>query len=225
MSVLLEASCLSFAYPGQGEVLSEMDFTLAKGEIVGIMGDSGCGKTTFLNCLAGIIPHIYTGDLKGKVLIKGEDVSGVGLSDIARKLGVVFQNPVTQLFSGVVEEDVVFGPENLCLDWQEINDRLESSLSMAGIGEKRFLPPKSLSGGEAQRAALGAVLALCPEILLFDEAMSCLDKAGVESFLACALELKARGRGIVMVEHDACNLRICDRVLCIEGGKLIGGGP
>jgi len=222
MSVLLETRGLSFAYTGQEALLKDINFTLKKGEIVGIMGDSGCGKTTFLYCLSGIIPHIYDGELNGKVFLMGEDISEMKLPGIAVKLGVLFQNPDTQLFSGAVLDDVVFGPENLCMPWQEIDSSLMNALKTTGIEEKRLRPPKSLSGGEAQRAALAATLALNPEILLFDEAASYLDADGVESVLACALTLKNEGKGVVMVEHDESRLKIADRILYMEDGRLWG---
>jgi len=221
MTALLEAKGLSFAYSGQECLLKNIDFNLSRGEIVGIMGDSGSGKTTFLNCLAGIIPHIYGGELKGSVMLLGEDISGMKLPGIAMKLGVLFQNPDTQLFSGAVEDDIVFGPENLCLPWSEIDGNLKNALAAAGIDEdKRAVPPKSLSGGEAQLAALAAAISLNPDVLLFDEAMSQLDRYGAYAVQACALKLKMEGKGIVMVEHDKRRLRIADRILYLEKGGL-----
>jgi len=222
MSVLLETVNLSFAYRGQEPLFKNIDFTLKKGEIVGITGDSGSGKTTLLNCLAGIIPHIYDGELEGGVFLMGENISGLKLPDIAVKLGVLFQNPDTQLFSGAVEDDIVFGPENVCRPWQEINDNLESSLKTTGMEEKRLENPKSLSGGEAQLAALASTVALKPEILLFDEVMSCLDKNGVKAVQDCAVALRSAGKGIVITGHSEEHFKIADRVLYIENGALRG---
>lgn len=220
MSILLEAKELSFAYSGQDCVFENINFTLKKGEIIGIMGDSGSGKTTLLSCLAGIIPHIYHGEIRGNVYLEGTDISKMKLPDIASKLGVLFQNPDTQLFSEAVEDDIVFGPENLCRSWQEIDDNLESALKITGMGEKRLRKPKSLSGGEAQLAALAAVLALNPAILLFDEAMSQLDEHGTEAVQACALNLKREGKGIIMVEHDRKHLEVADRIFRLDQGSL-----
>jgi len=222
MSALLEARNLSFAYSGQAELLKNIDFVLKKGEIVGITGESGSGKTTLLYCLAGIIPHIYGGELRGKVLLMGENISELKLPDIAVKLGVLFQNPDTQLFSAAVEDDIVFGPENVCRPWQDIDDNLKRSLEVTGMEEKRLENPKTLSGGEAQLSALASTLALDPEILLFDEVMSCLDKNGVKAVQACALGLKRTGKAIVMVGHEEEHLKIADRILYIDGGFLRG---
>ncbi|MCL1982203.1 MAG: energy-coupling factor ABC transporter ATP-binding protein [Clostridiales bacterium] len=223
MRVLLEARGLSFAYSGESYVFRDVGFILREGEIIGIMGESGSGKTTLLNCLSGIIPHVYGGKIEGKALLLGKEISKMRLPEIATKLGVLFQNPDTQLFSGTVEDDVVFGPENLCLPWQELDSSLKKALAAAGISEKRLSSPKSLSGGEAQLAALAASLSLDPAVLLFDEAMSHLDKFGVDVLQNCAVNLKKEGKGLVIVEHDAERLKIADRILRLEEGQLRGG--
>ena len=222
MRVLLEAKGLSFAYDGQRQVLKNVNFTVREGEIVGIMGESGSGKTTLLYCLSGIIPHVYGGRLEGQVYLAGRDVSKMRLPEIAEDLGMLFQNPDTQLFSGTVEDDVAFGPENLLMPWLEIDRSLNRALAVAGMCEKRLANPKTLSGGEAQLAALAATLALDPAVLLFDEATSRLDKQGASALLAVSANLKKEGKAIVFACHDKDHLKIADRVLLLEDGQLRG---
>jgi len=220
MSLILEAKGLAFAYGGQNRLFTGIDFSLKRGEIVGITGDSGSGKTTLLYCLSGIIPHIYSGNLQGNVYLDGKDLSVMKLPEIAVRLGVLFQDPETQLFSEALVDDVAFGPENLNMPWQDIDDRVNYALGLTGMGEKGQRKPKSLSGGEARLAALSAALSLRPDVLLFDEAASGLSARGIEAVLACALKLRSEGRSLIMVEHDKELLKIADRVLLLEEGKL-----
>jgi energy-coupling factor transporter ATP-binding protein EcfA2 len=216
MSVILEAKGLSFAYKGQKRLFSGVDFSLERGEIVGITGASGSGKTTLLYCFSGIIPHIYSGDMQGNVYLDGKDLSRMKLPEIAVRIGVLFQNPETQLFSEALVDDVVFGPENLCMTWQDMDDRLKNALDLTGMSEKKQRKPKSLSGGEAQLAALASVLALDPDILIFDEAASQLDERGAGFVYSCALKLKSEGKSVIIVEHDRKRLDIADRILLLE---------
>lgn len=216
----MEVEKLSFAYPNNRRILEEVNFFLSAGEIVGIMGLSGSGKTTLCYCLCGIIPHIYPGEIQGRVFIAGTDISTMKLADIAQKLGILFQDPDTQLFSSTLEEDVVFGPENLCWSWSQIDRSLNSSLATTRMSEYRYRNPKTLSGGQGQLAALSAVLALHPQVLIFDEAMSQLDEKGVQVVQDSAVHLKGQGRGIIMVEHEPERLKIADRLFRLDSGSL-----
>ena len=217
---LLEAENLSFAYPGGDWIFKEVNLTLARGEILGIMGLSGSGKSTLCHCLSGIIPHVYPGHISGRVLLEGNPISGMKLAQIAQKLGILFQNAETQLFSSTLEEDVVFGPENLCWSWPELDQAITQSLNSTGMTAYRMRQPKTLSGGQGQLAALSAVLALNPQALLFDEAMSQLDPSGVAAVQDCALSLSRQGRGVLLVEHDPAHLKIANRLFVLEAGGL-----
>lgn len=217
---LLEAEKLCFAYQDNHWILKDINFSLLAGEIVGIMGPSGSGKSTLCHCLCGVIPHIYPGRRQGRVLIGGADVNTMKLADIAQKIGVLFQDPDTQLFSSTLEEDVVFGPENLCWSWREMDNSLNDSLAATFMSEYRYRNPKTLSGGQGQLAALSAVLALNPPALIFDEAMSRLDEKGVGAVQDCAVNLKKQGCGVIMVEHDPEHLKIADRLFWLAEGFL-----
>ena len=220
MSYLLETEKLSFAYREQEWIFKDVNLSLSGGEILGVMGLSGSGKSTLCYCLSGIIPHVYPGIIQGRVLLEGLALEEMRLAQIAQKLGIVFQNAETQLFSSSLEEDVVFGPENLCWSWREMDDSLNRSLSATGMTEHRFRHPKTLSGGQGQLAALSAVLALNPQVLLFDEAMSQLDEKGVRAVQDCVVDLSKHGRGIVLIEHDPDHLKIADRLFVLEAEGL-----
>jgi len=212
---------LSFQYENDAiYILRHLNLSVAKGEIVAIVGLSGIGKSTLCYCLSGIIPHVYGGMMEGEVLLNGKSTRDLTLPEIATNLGIVFQNPDHQLFSFTVEDEIAFGPENLCVPRDEIARRIDEVLEKVGMKEFRYANPQQLSGGQRQLIALAAVLSLQPEILIFDEAMSQIDADGREKIKEMMLNLRADGKTIVIIEHDWENLQIADRVLVLKGGKL-----
>ncbi|NLO25966.1 MAG: ABC transporter ATP-binding protein [Clostridiales bacterium] len=221
MTMPLEVSDLWYRYPGSGEdVLRGVNLKAERGEVLAIVGLSGSGKSTLCYCLSGIVPHIYSGDMRGEVLINGTPTLSMKIPEIATRLGIVFQEPDTQLFSPTVEDEVAFGPENLCLSREEIGERLELALKQVGMEDFRLSSPNRLSGGQKQLIALASVLGLDPEILIFDEAMSQIDMQGKAAIKEAIKGLKDRGKTVVMIEHDFENLDVVDRVLLLRDGVL-----
>ncbi len=218
MSVLL-AKNIGFGYSDK-MLFSSLNLEVKKGECLAIMGESGCGKSTLCNVLAGIIPRNIDGKLSGEVLIDGENIQNLPLEKIITKIGIVFQNPDSQLFAPTVEDELAFGPENLCLPVEEIAKRIDLALHTVGMAEYRFSNPSKLSGGQKQLIALAATLTLDPDILLFDEVMSQLDTESIVRIKNCIVNLKKNGKTIIMVEHNAENTTICDRTLRLENGTL-----
>lgn len=217
----LEVRDLWYRYPGSGEdILRGVNLTVERGEVLAVVGLSGSGKSTLCYCLSGIVPHIYSGNMRGEVLIKGTPTTSMKIPQIATRLGIVFQEPDTQLFSPTVEDEVVFGPENLCLPREEIGERLKTALKQVGMEEFRLSSPNQLSGGQKQLIALASVLSLDPEILIFDEAMSQIDAQGKEAIKEAVSGLRNRGKTVVMIEHDLDNLDVADRVLLLRDGVL-----
>ena len=217
----LEVRDLWYRYPGSGEdVLRGVNLTVEPGEVLAVVGLSGSGKSTLCYCLSGIVPHIYSGNMRGEVLIKGTPTTSMKIPQIATRLGIVFQEPDTQLFSPTVEDEVAFGPENLCLSREEIGERLKTALKLVGMEDFRLGSPNQLSGGQKQLIALASVLSLDPEILIFDEAMSQIDAQGKTAIKEAISGLKDRGKTIVMIEHDLDNLDVADRVLLLREGVL-----
>lgn len=187
---------------------------------MGIVGLSGIGKSTLCFCLSGIIPHVYGGIMEGEVLLNGQSSRELSLPTIATTLGLVFQNPDHQLFAFNVEDELAFGPENLCVPRAEIARRIEEVLAIVGMQDYRHANPQQLSGGQRQLIAVAAVLCLQPEILIFDEAMSQIDAEGRAKLKAVMLRLKDQGKTMVMIDHDLDNLQIADRVLVLKEGRL-----
>lgn len=221
MSLPIEVKDLSFQYEeGAAKILRHLDLSVAKGEIVGIVGLSGIGKSTLCFCLSGIIPHVYGGIMEGEVLLNGQSSREFSLPTIATTLGLVFQNPDHQLFAFNVEDELAFGPENLCVPRAEIARRIEEVLAIVGMQDYRHANPQQLSGGQRQLIAVAAVLCLQPEILIFDEAMSQIDAEGRAKLKAVMLRLKDQGKTMVMIDHDLDNLQIADRVLVLKEGRL-----
>lgn len=221
MTMPLEVRDLWYRYPGSGEdILRGVNLTVERGEVLAVVGLSGSGKSTLCYCLSGIVPHIYSGNMRGEVLIKGTPTTSMKIPQIATRLGIVFQEPDTQLFSPTVEDEVVFGPENLCLPREEIGERLKTALKLVGMEDFRLGSPNQLSGGQKQLIALASVLSLDPEILIFDEAMSQIDAQGKEAIKEAVSGLRNRGKTVVMIEHDLDNLDVADRVLLLRDGVL-----
>jgi len=185
------------------------------GETIAIAGESGCGKTTLCNCICGLVPRLYKGELTGEVLIFGENIKNLSIADTVTKIGIIFQNPSTQLFSPTIEDELAFGPENLCVDREEISYRIDEILKTMNMEKYRFDNPNNLSGGQQQLIAIASVLMLNPSILICDEIMSWIDDEGKEIIKDIFLKLKEEGKTIILVDHDNDNIKIADRILHI----------
>jgi energy-coupling factor transport system ATP-binding protein len=221
MTIPLEIRGLYFSYEEKGSrIIDGIDLAAEKGGIISVLGLSGCGKSTLCYCMCGIIPHIYEGILSGEVLIFGKPASRMKLPLIFTRVGIVFQDPDTQLFSPTVEDEIAFGPENLCLDRSQIGQRIDECLKITGMSRYRLAHPEKLSGGQKQLIAIASVLALEPEIIIFDESLSQVDSEGKARIKDTILELRDRGKTIIMVEHDLDNLDIADRAFFMGEGRL-----
>lgn len=217
----LEINGLYFRYEDRGRnIIDGVDLVIDRGEIFSILGLSGCGKSTLCYCMCGIIPHVYDGTLSGEVLVFGRNTMAARLPMISTRVGMVFQDPDTQLFSPTVEDEIAFGPENLCLDRREIGIRIDESLEMTGMEGYRYHHPEKLSGGQKQLVAMASVMALQPEVIILDESLSQIDGSGRARIKEVILGLREKGQTIIMVEHDMDNLDIADRVFFMRQGKL-----
>lgn len=219
---------LSFRYRDrQGAAIQGISFEARPGEILLIAGASGCGKTTLVRCINGLIPRSYKGDMDGKVLIFGEDVRDWKLSQISQKIGTVLQDPERQILGTKVVNEVAFGLENLGLSRQDITSRVDESLNFLKISHLRERETFSLSGGEKQKVALAGILAMRPSIVLLDEPLASLDPVSAQDTLDAARSLADQGLSILMVEHRVEDvLRIHpERVMFMSEGQVRYLGP
>jgi len=188
-----------------------------------LAGKSGCGKTTLLRCLNGLIPHFYEGEFEGRVLIDGVDTRECPPHILSQKAGMVFQNPDNQLFALSVEADIAFPLENLGLPREEIRDRVEWALKLLRIEELRKRSPFDLSAGQKQKVAIASVLAMKPKILLLDEPTSSLDPVSAKNLIDAIIDLNRRhGLTILISEHRLTHLiPHADKLAIMDGGRII----
>ena len=160
---------LSFKYKGgREEALKEIDLTVKRGDFLGIIGSSGAGKTTLLHAVNGIVPHNFRGEFYGSVEVDGSDTIENRPEALARKVGSVRQDFESQMVSSVVEDEMLFGLENFSVPRDEIEKRVTDALDKTGIRNLRERNIATLSGGQKQKVAIAAIIALMPEILILD---------------------------------------------------------
>lgn len=198
---MLRANQISFRYPQEGHGLSSISLNVEPGKITLVTGPSGCGKSTLARCLMGLIPHLYHGEISGEVWLNGYRTDEVPMWQLAEKAGMVFQNPAAQMLAPTVEDEIIFGLENLGLAHDEITSRLETALTDFNLTHLRHRNPQTLSGGEQQRLALAAILARQPDALILDEPLSMLDTTAATELIAYLQKFAAGGKALVMFEH------------------------
>ena len=203
---------LSVAY-GSHVVLRDFSLAVGVGEAVLLQGPSGCGKSTLFHAVCGLIPGSISAEISGEILLSGKNVRQLGAHERAREIGIVFQNPDTQLFCDTVEDEIAFGLENLCIPRVEIGSRIDEILTLTRMEGYRFASPKELSGGQKQLVVLAAVLALGPKILLLDEALSQLDKGGRQALTERLFALRRKGCTLLMADHGGELASIASRVV------------
>lgn len=228
MSEIVKIEDLSFRYHrGTIPALKNFNVSVHAGEFVGITGPAGAGKTTLLSCINGVIPHYYSGDLHGQVVVDGLNVASSNFRQLARHIGTVFEDPDFQMVSISVEEEVAFGPENLGFPPHEIEVRIRDALQKTRIPNLRERAISTLSGGQKQRVAISAVLSMQPQVLLLDDPTSELDPIGTQEVISALRELNRQlGITIIMVSQDVERLvENADRLLLLSEGQLILDGP
>ncbi len=209
-----------------GSKRSGLSLSIRPGEFVLVTGPSGSGKSTLLRALAGLIPHASLARMEGRVVVNGLDTQEHPLPILAGQVGMVFQNPTTQIFCLRVEEEVAFGPRNLGLPPDEVARRVGWALGSAGLEPLRNRRVNTLSDGEKQRLAIAAVLAMAPRILILDEPTSNLDRVGTCQVLSTLERLRQESSTVVIAEHKTGEVsRLADRVLILEEGQPVADGP
>jgi len=226
--VLLSVDNLAFRYRSRTEPsIRDISFEVNPGELLLIAGASGCGKTTLVRCINGLVPRSYKGELNGKILIQGKDTTGLTLARISQMVGTVLQDPERQILGTRVLSEVAFGLENLGLSRDEIYRSVDEALNYLGISKLRERETFNLSGGEKQKVALAGVLAMHPGILLLDEPLASLDPASAQETLALVRRMADEGMAVLVVEHRVEDvLKISpDQVMFMMDGQVRYLGP
>jgi energy-coupling factor transporter ATPase len=224
---IIETKNLTYTYPGASRPsISDVSMKVEKGEFVLITGPSGCGKTTLCRCFNGLIPNFYQGELKGEIAVANMDVTKHQTHEMAKHVGLVFQNPENQLFALSVEKDVAFGLENLGFPRDEMRKRVDWALNLTDIYDLRERSPHEISGGQQQRVAIAAVLAMEPEIIVLDEPTSFLDPLSAEKIFDVIYELNKRlGLTVVLVEHRLdLTAKYADHIIIMDEGRVCFDG-
>jgi energy-coupling factor transporter ATP-binding protein EcfA2 len=227
LTPLIQFVDFSFSYSGSpSPILKNVNLGINEGEFVLLVGPSGCGKSTLLRCVNGLIPHLYSGAYQGKVIVDGERVSEKNVSELATKVGFVFQNPENQIFMFSVEKDIVFGLENIGVKREEIRRQLDWVFKALNIEHLRYRAPYELSDGQKQRVAIAGTLVMHPKILILDEPTSLLDPKTAYDFILTLKRLnKELGITVIVVEHRIDLLtNVADRIVVMDKGKILHDG-
>jgi cobalt/nickel transport system ATP-binding protein len=215
---IIEAENLRHVYPDGTVALQDVSFTLTHGESVGIIGANGAGKSTLLLHLNG-----YLTPTSGEIRIGHIPISKGTLPEIRRTVGMVFQDPDDQLFMPTVQDDVAFGPFNLGLSPEAVEERVAGALAQVGAGHLREKPPYHLSGGEKKRVAIATVLAMAPSVLVMDEPTNGLDPHARRRLIGLIRDFDHTR---ILTSHDLdMVLDLCERVIVLHEGKVRADGP
>jgi energy-coupling factor transporter ATP-binding protein EcfA2 len=223
---LIEFADFSFKYLGAETLaLRRINLKIEEGEFLVLTGPSGCGKTTLCRAINGLVPQFHRGYIAGNVFVNEKNTRDHSVAELAPTAGLVFQQPENQLVTLNVEREIAFGPENLGVEVSEIRRRVEELIDMLDLDHLRDKHPHEMSGGEQQRVAIAATLALKPKILVADEPTSNLDPRSAETILELVADLNKRDLTVVLVEHrlDLVS-KDASRVVLMDKGCIVADG-
>jgi cobalt/nickel transport system ATP-binding protein len=223
MTELLRVENISFSYEDRYMALNDVSLSFGQGELVVVLGSNGAGKSTFFLCCNGVLrPQ------SGRLFYKGAEIT-TGKADISRQrqaIGLVFQDPDSQIIAGSVEAEVSFGPMNLRLPMTEVQSRVSQSLEQMDISRYREFAPQYLSGGEKKRVTIADILAMQPEMILLDEPTASLDPRNAAALEQVLITLRQEGITVVISTHDVnFAYRIAERAIVFAAGRVIADAP
>lgn len=216
---ILEVEGLSFRYPDAEEkALDGLSFSLEEGQYLAIIGHNGSGKSTLAKILTGI-----QGKYEGKVSLFGLPLEKKNLPSIRRRIGLVFQNPDNQFVGSSVRDDIAFGLENRAIPQKEMDSIIDTFSKKVGMEAFLDKAPENLSGGQKQRVAIAGILAMNPDLIIYDEATSMLDPKGKKEILDLTFSLRKENPKLTVlsITHDVEEAYRADKVLVLNGGKMI----
>lgn len=224
MQSLIDASNLCFSYSREGkniDILHDLNFSVKQGEFIAIVGHNGSGKST----LAKLLNAIFV-PTSGTIIVDGVCVEdGQTVFEVRKKIGMVFQNPDNQLVATLVDEDVAFALENLCVPTSEIGKTIDDTLKMVGMYESKKSVVSKLSGGQKQRVAIAGILAMKPKCIVFDESTSMLDPIGRKEVLDIMKKLNCENKTTVInITHYMEEVVLADRVIVLKDGRFLKEG-
>ena len=217
---IIKVDNLSFKYSSEQSsayAIKNLSLEINEGETIAIVGHNGSGKSTLAKLINGLLTPT-----RGKVYVNGMDTCDEkNLFDIRKTVGVVFQNPDNQMIATIIEDDIAFGPENLGLEPEEIEKRVEWALGSVGMLKERKGTPFKLSGGQKQRIAIAGVLAIKPKVMILDESTAMLDPRGREEVMRVVAELRDTiGMTVIMITHFMDEASEADRIIVLNGGEI-----
>ena len=228
---IIELKDVSFSYDGSGEparekALDQVSLSICEGDFVGVIGPSGAGKSTLAAVMSGAIPHHFTGQLFGATFVDGRDTCDVTLTDISSVVGSVLQDIDAQMVASVVEDEMLFGLENFGVPHDQIEERIATTLETVGISDLRDREIATLSGGQKQKVAIAAILALEPRVLVLDEPTAALDPASSRLVFETLREANERlGVTVVVIEQKVALLsEYCGRIVVMDRGHVAFSG-
>ncbi|WP_329739936.1 energy-coupling factor transporter ATPase [Enorma massiliensis] len=223
MEPIIRIDHVSFSYgEASARALDDVTLSVSPGDFLGIIGPSGAGKTTLASAMSGAIPHHYTGPLFGSVLVDGKDTCAVTLTDISQVVGSVLQDIDTQMVASVVEDEMLFGLENFGVPHSQIEERVIDALETVGIADLRERDIATLSGGQKQKVAIAAILALRPRVLVLDEPTAALDPASSRMVFETLRSINRElGVTVVIIEQKVALLsEYASRIAVMQGGRI-----
>jgi len=226
-NTIIKLDNVSWAYSREKKwALQEISLEIEEGSFIAVMGCNGAGKSSFCRLLNGLIPHSLEGTLLGAVTIDGDDTRSSSVARLARKVGMAFEDPTTQLFTASVYSEAAFALENLLLEPEEIAAKVQQALEATGLWEYRDYPPSGLSGGQKQRLTIAAALAMAGKLLVLDEPASQLDPLGAREILSFIRDHRGqKGLTVVMATGSGEEAaEFAEKILVLKEGNLAAFG-
>ena len=215
--VILQVRDLQYAYSDEKMALKGVDLDIRQGERIAVMGSNGAGKSTFFLTINGVLQSEH-----GEIFYRGQKMTKKTMNDLRKNVGIVFQDADSQIIASTVQSEVSFGPMNLKLSRNDVRDRVDEALSYMNLTDFRHRPPHYLSGGEKKRVSIADIIAMHPEIIIFDEPTAALDPVNADMLEEVLEKMAQEGKTIMISTHDVdFAYRWAERVVVFCDGKII----
>ena len=215
--VILQVRDLQYAYSDEKMALKGVDLDIRQGERIAVMGSNGAGKSTFFLNINGVLQSEH-----GEIFYRGQKMTKKTMNDLRKNVGIVFQDADSQIIASTVQSEVSFGPMNLKLSRNDVRDRVDEALSYMNLTDFRNRPPHYLSGGEKKRVSIADIIAMHPEIIIFDEPTAALDPVNADMLEEVLEKMAQEGKTIMISTHDVdFAYRWAERVVVFCDGKII----